>query len=97
LIRHPQKTLFDYLVKELKTPIDETDHQGRTPFLMNVLARPNQTTQCEIVRYLLESNVKTELTDSRGRTPFLIFYEHQNIAMADLMLQKGADINHSDN
>ena len=96
VLRHPKKTLFQYLVEELKTPIDEIDYQGRTPFLINVLARPNQSPDDEIVKYMLGMNLKFETIDSRGRSPFLIFCESQNIAMADKMLEKGADINRVD-
>jgi ankyrin repeat protein len=97
IFRHPQKTLFDFLVKELKTPIDELDYQGRTPFLINVLANPNQSPEDEIVKYMLGMNLKFELTDSRGRSPFLIFSENQNSAMAYKMIERGADVNRVDN
>ena len=76
VLRHPQQTLFNFLVNDLKTPVDESDYQGRTPFLIHALHKPSQTPDEEIVKYLLEANVRVELTDTRGRTPFLIFYEH---------------------
>lgn len=49
LIRHPQKTLFDFVVKELKTQVDEIDCQGRNPFLIYALTKPSLTPDDEIV------------------------------------------------
>lgn len=45
---------------------------------------------------LLEKNVRFDLADLNGRTPFLIFYENSNFALANRLLDKGANINQMD-
>lgn len=42
-MRHCSKSFFDFLVDELKTPVDEVDYLGRNPFMLNAIANPNKT------------------------------------------------------
>jgi len=86
VMRHCSRTFFDFLVDELKTPVDEVDYLGRNPFMVNAITNPN-TTQVTFEQRLLDMNVKFDLSDSKGRTPFLIYYEHGNMALANKMLE----------
>jgi ankyrin repeat protein len=87
VMRHCSRTFFDFLVDELKTPVDEVDYLGRNPFMLNAIANPNKIEVTPSVQRLLDMNVKFDLSDSKGRTPFLIYYEHSNLALANKLLE----------
>jgi ankyrin repeat protein len=95
-MRHCSKTFFDFLIEELKTPVDEVDYLGRNPFMLNAIANPNKTEVTPSVQRLLDMNVKFDLSDAKGRTPFLIYYENSNLVLANKLLEQGANIKQMD-
>jgi len=36
-MRHCSITFFNFLVDELRTPVDEVDFMGRNPFMLNAI------------------------------------------------------------
>jgi len=49
VMRYCSKTFFDFLVEELKTPVDEVDYLGRNPFMLNALSNPGKPSVTESV------------------------------------------------
>jgi ankyrin repeat protein len=92
VMRHCSKTFFDFLVEELKTPVDEVDYLGRNPFMLNAISNPSKTVVTESVQRLLNMKVNFDLSDAKGRTPFLIYYENKNLVLANKLLEQGANI-----
>lgn len=45
---------------------------------------------------LLTRKVRFDLADQGGKTPFLVYYEHSNMALANRLLDQGADIRQMD-
>ncbi len=77
------------MVDELKTPVDEVDSLGRSPFTLNAIFNPNKTELTPSVQRLFDmDDVKIDHPDKEGRTPFLIYYEHGNLALARMLLDK---------
>ena len=93
VMRHCSRTFFNFLVDELRTPVDEVDFMGRNPFMLNAISNPSKIQITDSVQRLLDMNVKFDLSDAKGRTPFLIYYENSNFAMANKLLEQGAKIN----
>ena len=93
VMRHCSRTFFNFVVEDLKTPVDEVDYLGRNPFMLNVISNPSALLVTESVQRLLDLKVKFDLSDSKGRTPFLIYYEHSNFVMSNKLLNQGAKIN----
>lgn len=92
VMRHCSKTFFDFLVDELKTPVDEVDYQGRNPFMLSAISDPTKPNVTESLQRLLNMKVRFDIVDSRGRTPFLIYYENRNMSLANKLLDQGANI-----
>lgn len=91
LFVHPMADLYLFLDK-MGVNNDDTDFQGRNPFLIAVQSLPTNEMTASMLD-LLDRNVRFDLADKRGCTPFLIYYDHQNFAMANRLLDKGANIN----
>jgi ankyrin repeat protein len=88
--------VFEFLVDKLNLAVDETDFMGRNPFMINVAAYPSRQTFGNTVEKLLQKGIRFDLADSNNRTPFLIYYENHNSALANKLLDMGANINQMD-
>lgn len=96
LFKHPSVAVFEFLVDKLNLAVDETDFMGRNPFMINVAAYPSRQTFGNTVEKLLQKGIRFDLADSNNRTPFLIYYENHNSALANKLLDMGANINQMD-
>lgn len=83
LFRQPTNSLFEFFADKLGIPIDDTDFQGRNPFLVNTIQFATKPFFFKTMEKLLQRNVRFDLPDSNGRTPFLIFYEKGNMTLAN--------------
>ena len=91
LMRVPSKTLYDYF-KGLNVAADDVDFMGRTPFMVSTLSQPERKEFHPAAQDLLSRNVRFDHPDFKGRTPFLYYYENKNFELANLLLQKGANV-----
>lgn len=92
MFRYPSKSLFDFFIDEMKVKYDETDFLGRNPFLVNVQKHCSRQTFFAATKSLLDKGIRFDLPDSMDRTPFLIYYENQNMLLANILLDMGANI-----
>lgn len=76
------RIVFNYLVDDLKLPVDECAYNGTSPFYVRVKIRMNKVSydgllgQC--VERLLQLGVKVDNEDQQGQTPYLLLYSNTN-------------------
>jgi ankyrin repeat protein len=95
LMRRPVKLLFNYLIKDIKLPIDEIDNEGLNPFYICIKARIDRCKETigESSKELIKLGANCDLSDRQGQTPFLHLYNKNYKDAAMYLLDKGANIN----
>lgn len=94
------RVVFDYLVSELKLPVDEKSFNGTTPFYVVVKNRINKITNDgvlgECAERLLSLGAHIDNEDQQGQTPYLLLYSNSSKncqQAAEYLRQKGANVN----
>lgn len=86
------KLICEYLVNELGASVNVCNARSWSPLLCAV-----KSGCWEIVEFLLFKNVEIiDLADKNGRTPTILAASEGHLAIIDILIEKGADLNAQD-
>ena len=98
-MRQPTLWIVQYLLNELNLQFDSPDSQDRTPFSIGIDTQilKHNTLIDKAVNLLIEKKANIDYPDEANQTPYLKLYNAQLREAAELLREKGANVNQMNN